>query len=646
MTLVRLLASIFLAYAFSLCDGNNFVCQYHNEQTKSLEIYCDYYQKQLPRNCTAVNPSLNSSEVIRLKIEGCNQSDVCITSALFANIQQFDVSFSGYASLNCSGNEFEHLIDFIASFNELTAIPTKTLQQFPKLETLDLSHNYLTRVFNGDFAGVCRELRQINLSNNNLAYIDDAAFANMNHLELISLSYNRFSTLPTINYLHSTRDVMIRENPELTAIDCQFMLAMGRNRKVHLSWKYVKSFDGGKNCSSAWKFRAYQSTHSEGIFHSFGQLYHLFCNENGFSQIQTFVAGSQTFKNVRPMLKQLNPAVLKIDLSDNNVEALDAVMFERFQRLNQLILSNISLMEFDFHMLNVNHQNHLVRLDISKNALKVVENPVILQDFDSLIDFNAEGNRIKNADDMIRYLPTSIQRLNLADNEVHDINAISRLVALESLTLRNCKILLTETNPFITLRNLISLDISRNNFSDFNFAADSNIVESVDISKTIQNLMPSMNLSDIAVEITTVGSPFQTLSNLIYLNLSETQLQKFDLESLNPLKKLHTLDISHNRLQSINLKPLSNLTQLQRLYLNDNDLSKLDNFDWKWTANISLAIDRNNMPCAYLRQLNYENPHVKYIGDSLRQKHGDDCRSNTQGISDFLGSVYEKVKFW
>lgn len=638
MAPATLLVSIILAFAFSLCDANDFVCQYHNEFTKSLEIYCDYYQKRLPRNCTQVKPSLNTSDVTRLKIEGCNQSDVCGTSAMFQNIQQFDVSFSAYASLNCSGTEFRNLTEFNASFNELTAIPTKTLQNFPQLINLDLSHNYLSRIFNGDFQNFGRKLVSINLANNNLAFIDDNVFANFRHLELINLNYNRLTTLPTLNYLHLIKDVSIQENPKLTTIDCQFVSAMGRNRKVHLSWKYVKSFDGGKSCGTGWKFRAYETNHTEGLHHSFG-LYNLHCSKKGFDHLESFVAGKRKFNNLGPMLKLLSPSVIKIDVSDNKLYELDASIFERFQRVNELNLSSTSLMAFDFNVLNVNYQQRLIRLDISENNLKVVENSTFLQDYESLADFNAAGNRIRNVDEMVRYLPMGIQRLNLADNHLNDVSAISRLAALEYLSLSNTDLLIFDPNPFKPLRRLVSLDLSRNNLSSVEFGFD--------VSEITQNFVQSMNLSiGLSVEITPDKSLFQTLSELTHLNLSGTHLQEFELEAVSSLQKLRTLDLSNNQLYIINLQALLNLTQLERLYLNNNDLTKLDNFNWPASLNISLEISRNHMPCAYLRELIYEHQNVNYISDPLEQKHGNDCRSSTQGISDFLDSVYEKVKFW
>lgn len=647
-----LLVLIFLAFAFSLCDANNFVCQYHDEHSKSLEIYCDYFQKQLPRNCVPANPSLNSSDVIRLKIEGCNPTDVCNISERFETVQQLDISYSAYGSFNCSDKVFENLIDFNASHNELTAIPTAILQKFQMLETLDLSHNYVMRIFSGDFGNFGQNLRQINLAHNNLAFIDDRAFVNFRRLELIDLNYNRLSTLPKINHLHSIRDVSIQENPELITFDCKFMSSMEHQRRVNLSWQYITAFDGGKNCHIQRSFRAYQSNRTESVYHSFGHHYHLFCNENGFNHIQSFVAGTQAFKNVRPTLRLLNPSVLKIDLSDNSVDELDAALFARFQRLNELILSNIRLIDFDFDVLNVNHQISLDRLDISQNNLKMVKNPMLLQNFENLIDFNAAGNRIENTDEIIRYLPAKIRRLNLAGCHVGNINAIERLTALEYLNLSgtNLSIIIGE-NPFVSLRHLISLDISHNNLSNVNFAVSKHLSEFPAVNHQIKNaseiisslMIPSMDSSEITLDH---SDPFQILSNLTYLNISGTNLRKFELKSIEPLKWLHTLDISQNQLKSIDLEALPHFTQLERLYLNDNELTILDNFVPNASPKVSLAIDKNYMPCVYLRQLKYEHPNINYIGDQLNQKHSNNCRSSTQAISDFLGTVYDTVKIW
>lgn len=605
---------------------------------------------QLPRNCVPADPSLNSSNVIRLKIEGCNQTDTCNLSETFKNIEHLDISYSTYGSYNCSNSIFQNLIDFNTSFNELTKIPATTLQKFPKLETLDLSHNYLWRIFNHDFQNFSEKLREINLSHNNLAFIEKGAFSNFPHLEIINLNFNRLSTIPTINHLQSIREVTIQENKELQTFDCQFITSMGLKRKVHLSWKYITLFDGGKNCKINRTFSVYPSIHAEGVFPLFGSNYRLHCSENGFNHIESFVAGTQAFTNIRPVLRLLSPSVLKIDLSENDIYELDTAAFDRFHALNELNLSNSKLMDFDFGMLNASQQS-LSRLDISKNNFQhgqSIKNPMFLQYFENLSDFNAAESRIKNADDIIQNLPTKIQRLNLASTHISNINAISRLTALEYLILSDANLPAFDLNPFISLGHLINLDISRNNLSNIDFdVSRRTLLHAITarigyVPGIASTLMPPIDPADITLDT----DSFQPLSNLTYLNLSGTNLRKFELKSIEPLKSLQILDISHNHLQNIDLKALRNFTQFEQLYLNDNDLTKLDNFIPGASPNTSFAIARNNMPCPYLRYLNNEYPSIKYIDNRLDQKHNTDCTSSGQAISEFLDSVYDKVKFW
>lgn len=641
------------------CDAT-FVCRHYDESTKSLEIYCGHHeqqQQQLPQNCSREIPSLYLLGVIRLKIEGCYQSD-----GNEINIEKsdlFDVSYSGYRPVDWSIDVSESVTDFDASFNELTAVPTAILRKYPKLETLDLKYNSLAKISADDFKNG-QKLQAIDLSHNMLEFIEANAFANLTDLLFIDLKDNQFLLMPVFNDLYAST-IDMEENAQLTTFDC---LSISTDHKsalfVRISWEYIKLFYGDSNCRQ-WKFNVHEMNDSQGVYTDYPPFDQIDLVFNEQFDVQYFVAGRQNFYNVTQMLNFIGSSVWKIDLTGNYVGRLDAISFQRFRFLRELILCDTGLTTIDINVLG--NLKLLNRLDLSMNRLQTIENPILLQYFAHLIDFNVAGNCIENTDDIIRYLPSTVHRLNFSGNNVslaNDFHRFARFATLKYLNLSNTNLLILDAYSFKSFRHLTILDVSHNNLSAANFvsilsaaerlkefrAADSQITNVSEIIEHLGSSVEVLDLSGSAIGSSIRASLIQRLGNLTHLNLSGTHLRSFDLESLKTLRQFHTLDISHNQLQSIDLKELPKFTQLHHLYLNDNDLTKLDNFDLTASPNVLLAIGRNNMPCAYLRQLNYENPNLKYVDNRLDQKHGMDCQANTQAIGDFLDKVYEKVKFW
>lgn len=643
-----------LTISVNRTSGQNSSCQFYTDEIKSLKIFCEQNRQRLPKNCVDEIP-LNTTDVIRLKIERCEQSAIGDASERFQSIQFLDISHSDYAVLNWTGAAFEKVTDLNASFNNLTDVPALMLYKFPKLESLDLCNNNLTRILSDDFK-ILPNLVLINLSFNSLEFIDARAFDRVNQLSEINLAHNRFTTFPAA--ILPFQSIILLENPQLSTINCTFIEKM-RSKHVYFTWKHITAFDGDQNCK---KLNInLQSIEIDGIipdsFNNFLILY----NGESFKYIENFVVGSQAFGNVQPIFERLGASVLKIDLADNDPAPLSPNTFERFKNLRELNLSATGLHTFDFNLLN--YQKYLVRLDISRNHLKAISYPILLQYLRHLTCFNAAENQIQNAHEILRYIHSSVIELNLAGNNVSDpteLGNFDRLTALTHLNLSDTNLSISDENPFNSLHQLISLDISNNNLSNLNFrsvlrasdklqvfcAANSQLIN---VTGTFQPFNSSLHTFDLSrnhigpLFNTTI---FQILGDLMHLNLSMTNLQKFDLKAIAPLKELRSLDISQNQLRSIDLKILSNFTHLQRLYLNNNDLYKLDSNALDASSNISIAISRNHFSCMYLKQLKHEHPHLKYMDNQLDQRHGEDCQSSLQAIGDFLSSFYGKVIFW
>lgn len=214
-------------------------------------------------------------------------------------------------------------------------------------------------------------------------------------------------------------------------------------------------------------------------------------------------------------------------------------------------------------------------------------------------------------------------------------------------------------NAFEPLKNLSVLDISHNNLTNVNFTMLSilnqlnnfNVAYCLikNVSDVVRHLQPSIKTLDLSGNLFVNQSLdiqiFNLPPNLESLNLSDTNLLRIDFSAFKILTNLHIFDISNNKLQQLHFEPITN--RLNHFYLNGNDLIEIKNFDQIHFEQLkSLAIARNQLPCKYLRRLKSEWIELNVVDDLFEQKHGKNCHSTIQTISDFVNSTYSRVKFW
>lgn len=626
--------AIFVLLIVSLSKTNGFLCQNFNENEKTLRRYCEHYRSSLPTCMNLV--SLQPSDVLRLKIEGCSPSAIADISAEFPDINTLDISYSRYRSLNFSC-DFKNLEALDASYNELSTISRGILQSSPELKSLDLTRNYLTKISTTDFEHVSK-LETLNLSDNALESIDGDVFSHLTELKVIKLNNNRLSGIPIFPNNENLQEIHVIDNPQITKFNCTFMSSMS-NVAVYLSWKHIVSFHGDQDCDGK-LFRIVQNTQFEGIVPTSDGKYEFHCNDQSFKSLQQFVAGHDAFENVEELLILFNPTVWKIDLSGNHIGELNAT-FERFRNLRELSLSDTDLEDFDFSVLNVKNQQYLTHLDISQNKLKNVTNPYLLQYFGSLYQFNASGNQIENTNELIQHLQSPLQKLDLSGNVVKNLSpsTFGKFISLRELSLCGTNLSIPEINPFQALRSLSVLDISHNNLSNVNFvvlkntldqlqnfsAADCQIQDGTEVLKYLGPFVKNIDLSGNNVGHLNDES-FDGLANLSDLKLSNTGLTSFDSSIFENSSALSNLDISNNQLKEIDLEPIA--LNLKRLNLEGNDLEKIEHLNRTlFPALTSLAISQNELSCDFLEQIQQDFKDIQFDGDLFEQKDGH-CHSN------------------
>lgn len=648
----KMVPFVLVLFAISKCDANDFLCQIFNENSKSVEKYCGLFNGVLPNKCSK-DLNIEPSDVNRLKLNGCNSAIVVDAQKNYNNLLVLDISASGYNTLDWINLRLEYLQIFNASYNEIPNITTLFLYT-PNINEIDLSHNKLKKLNSTSF-GQLNTLVKINLSYNNLEHINFDVFAAATNLESIDLSNNNFFSLPEFSHNGKLTTIHLEENM-IKNFTCQRIPWM-RSISVYLSWTYIKMFDGHEHCKEK-QLRVVWNNDVEGIFGTQNGSYELHYNSQSFHNIRYFKAGRNSFSNAMELLNSFDEPLLQLDLTGNHLEQLEINSFQKFTNLTELHLSNTSLVQFDFDMLTC--EQSLKSLDISYNPMINFNNISHLKRF-NLKQFNVAGNKLtgKITSRIMHYLNPSIEVLDLSHNNIRFSYNFEKLIKLNVLIVSNSNFTFSDSNPFELLTNLHVLDLSHNNLSTVNFTKLSNTLHKLlnfniaycqieNIFDVIQYLGASIQKLNIAGnQITGLNATtFQTLPNLIHLNLSATHLTHFDFDVINNLKWLQTLDISFNELLNINLHLLPKNSYLEYLHLQGNKLTKLDYFKPNASPYLAIGLAENQFPCTYLKKLKHEFPGLRFIGNALNQKHRDDCRSSIQAINDFLGSVYETVKFW
>lgn len=625
----------------SMCKENNVMCLLFDETTKSVSKYCDHFDGIKAENCSndIYSGQLEPSQVIQLRIAGCNNETVLDAIKTFPNVHVLNLSYSGYKSLKWLNLKLEQLRSLNVSHNGLSFIPWELVQQTPELTEIDLSYNELTNIDAKRLFGGAGKLTKIYLSHNSLHSINSDAFSTLTNLEFIDLRNNRFVKVAIFSSNFNLKTIHLEENP-IASFDCSYSKVMSSTVSVFLSWKNVTSFFGHSDCEEQ-QMRISSKSEFEGVVATENGTYELHCNEKSFISLRHFLAGRKSFENVSEILQCFMPTLWLLDFSGNTVENVNISTFDRFVDLNTLFLSDTMLTDFDLEA--IKNLKNLTKFDISHNNLRHLKNVGALESLDNLNEINLAGNDLENTQEVIQHMKPTIEKLDLSQNFVGTLNATTfeRFTALKKLNLSNTSLSIADKSPFEPFNSLTSLDISHNNLENTNFDVLLTI-----LNKLVEFRVADCQLKSISKVLTLLGTSLEILdlsgngvgrlnaqtlekfSKLKQLNLSSANLTYLDREALKNQIELNNLDVSNNQLQEIDLQLVSN--GIKHLNLEGNELTRIGNFsDKQFLALQTLGISKNQLPCDDVKEI-VDWGRIKMIGDPFDQKHGKNCNSNSE----------------
>lgn len=603
------------------------------EQQHGIDSYCSQFMQSQP----------NVTFVSQFKFRKCDFDFINQKCKRAEYLRVMDISYSNLDRLNFEPNLFDGLKVLNASHNRLTEVsPT-----LPKLSEVDFSYNKLQHIDANTFANASQLIR-IGLSNNNLTTIDDAAFTALIHLQSINLSGNQIQTLEPLQNNRQLQIIRAIDNP-ISTFDCDYFTKMD-TISVLISWNRLKKLNLACKKSTT-PLRVISNGTAELIV-----LHHsaisqandseIHCTAGSMTHIESCtITGRNTFRNVTQLLTCFGAKLKRLTLSgiilNRTATAALTSTFQRFTELEWLNMKDTALTEFDFRA--IQHQIHLMRLDLSLNNLSELKNPSLLLRFSLLREFKVFGNQIQNTAEIIASLKESLKWLDLSDNFVGMVNrsTFQRLEYLTTLKLSNTSLMLPgNQNPFEVIKNLSIFDVSQNNLSAVNFgqlagtlgqltrffAANCQLSNASNVIRYLgeqQLLELDLSGNDFSGGKFT-DDTFKRLTKLQNLHLNDANLRSFNLDKLRFNREIRALKLSDNKLQSIEMRIA--MENLKRLDLDGNELIHLDGLRSMMPQLDYLAISKNRLECEYLIQLQRIFAGVKLIGDPFQhQKHRKNC---------------------
>uniref|UniRef100_A0A1Y1LF69 TIR domain-containing protein n=1 Tax=Photinus pyralis TaxID=7054 RepID=A0A1Y1LF69_PHOPY len=430
------------------------------------------------------------------------------------------------------------------------------------IQVLDTSFNHFVLIPASGFS-VLRRLRELFIHNNEISMVADRALAGLKALQIFDLSNNKVVALP----------------PEL------FKDSAGSIKEIYLQNNSI-------------------SVLAPGLFSNLEQLLALDLSKN---HLTSAWINSETFSGLIRLvllnlsynrISKLEPAFFRdlytlqiLNLEHNLLQSIPADTFAPMSNLHTLIISYNKITYLDAYSLNGLYVLSLLGMD--NNLLEGIH-PEAFRNCSSLQDLNLNGN-------VLSAVPLALKNMRLLRTVDLGENSISALEEpgfrgmnnLYGLRLIGNQLQNISKRAFADLPALQILNLARNKIQRIEHGA-------FESSPTLQAIRLDANL------LTDINGLFADIPSLLWLNISDNQLEWFDY-ALIP-RGLQWLDMHKNNVKEIgNHYALDLELQLQTLDASFNKLTKLSSVSVP--SSIELLFLNDNLisvvePHTFLRKTN------------------------------------------
>ncbi|GIY72477.1 toll-like receptor 6 [Caerostris extrusa] len=416
---------------------------------------------------------LENLDLAHNKLERATDDMICHLSSLkVLNLTHNDLSSAITFANNSSSKLHKHCANSLSeldlSYNSISIITKKDLQNFKRLRVLNLAHNDLFDLDETMFTNFAK-LQIIDLSNNELISIParifqdspdireitpfkcffshneidivaENSFSSLYNLYTLDLSYNRLKHLDvfTLNGLYVLSDLKLSHNSIYSMHSDAFKncssvedLTLQGNNLSHVptalkSLQFLKTLNINNNTISSLNNSSFQDLK---------QLRHLSISQNQISNL------------TREVFRQL-PSLKTVDLSKNKIHNLEHGLFDDGEALNTIDLSDNYLADINGLFMNL---KSLVFLNVSRNKIQWFDYAVIPTELDEL---DLHSNEIETLSNYYELEDTlQLRALDVSFNFIAEINAASFPNHISRLKINNNRISIVNPFTFLAKKN-------------------------------------------------------------------------------------------------------------------------------------------------------------------------------------------------
>jgi Leucine-rich repeat (LRR) protein len=421
------------------------------------------------------------------------------------------------------------------------------------IQVLDASWNHFVLMPSNGFSTL-RRLRELRLHNNEISMVADRALGGLKGLQVFDLSNNKVVALPPELFRDSApviKEIYLQNN-SISVLAPGLFANLGHLLALDLSRNQL---------TSAWI--------NSGTFSGLIRLVLLNLSYNRISKLDP------TFFRDLYTLQILN-------LKHNQLETIPADTFAPMNNLHTLILSYNKIGCLDAYSLNGLYVLSLLSLD--NNLLEKVH-PDAFRNCSSLQDLNLNGNALTAIPFALKDMRL-LRTVDLGENAISDLSdpGFKGMSNLYGLRLIGNQITNISKTVFADLPSLQILNLARNRIQKVDHGAFS-------ANSDLQAIRLDANL------LTDISGLFVDIPSLLWLNISDNQLEWFDYAVVPPglqwldlhknyIKELgnhrdlgtelriQTLDASFNKLTYVTAVSIPNSVEL--LFLNDNLITTVE----------------------------------------------------------------------
>lgn len=291
----------------------------------------------------------------------------------------------GMYEIHCNDESFKNLDSFVLSRNTFVNVSDIILLFGSSLKYLDVSGNFVGRLdaimveklvnlthlylrdvmlMEFDF-GVIKnpeKLQALDISDNNLKNrLKNVAFLEKFNLENFKMAGNQLeNTLELIQYLRKTVQRLDLSGNFVGRVNATSFEQLTALKALNLSDTNLSIFGENPFALESLTFLDISRNNLETL--------NLTILSRTLNKLEYFYAANCRIKNASEVFQHLRPLLIKLDLSGNSIETLNAEAFKKLTNLEYLNLSNANLLNFDMKMLH-QHKN-LQIFDISFNKFQ------------------------------------------------------------------------------------------------------------------------------------------------------------------------------------------------------------------------------------------------------------------------------------